>query len=55
LLLSQKKEKRMQIYLDESKNSPTTILKKIGRLDKIIVFIVLLIVMILVCDFLVMS
>jgi hypothetical protein len=41
------------VDMGESKNSLTTILKKIGRLDKIIVFIVLLIVMILVCDFLV--
>jgi hypothetical protein len=41
------------LHLGESKNTLNTTLKKMGRLDKIIVFSVLIIVVILVCDFLV--
>jgi hypothetical protein len=39
--------------MGQSKNTLNTTLKKMGRLDKIIVFSVLIIVMILVCHFLV--
>jgi hypothetical protein len=37
-----------------SKNTLTTTLKKLGRLDKMIVFSVLIMLMIMTCDFVVM-